>query len=557
MAGGKDRSVGEAKASTGNKEIPKDDVAQSHVAPGKDRAVHERDEVPRTSDDNGAKSQDTPKSVDRDSAESQAGDAVDTDPRGLPTRDLADRDPIRSMDEQSLTAQANTGLASVEALESFQKQVVSHIEGGTSLDQLESDVNEFLKSQGLPPVTMRASRDLGGDTAKYLSEQSIVLIREADLTGIARREELAASVMHELVHSEQDSLVILKQAQEAGVQGAPTDVQIESIQEKYRLRSDSVPSKDHIKAVLAARKGVPLSPDELSRASTLELSFADLASGGRLERESGVVVWVNEILDDPGAASALLNRVSKGEISAEDLFGKAGVPADVKRLLDDYAAVSEGRKDRASWNEAEAKAALKATLQKRWEELFAERQAHRLQYRYRPHELEAFAAHELARRQAGGQVAQAPTDLTIEERVLFGVADARELDALVGKPGRLDLLLNKHDGGADSSAAFTSRIGDRDISLDLGQKLIVGNTVIQNENVDKYHMAIGRDQNGVYVQDLKAKGGTWLRRKGQTDFGRLEPADKVYLRPGDTIRLGGKSGPEWTPEGLPMPDGRK
>src|SRR4030095_2581856 len=192
-----------------------------------------------------------------------------------------------------------------------------------------------------------------------------------------------------------DSLIILKQAREAGIQGAPTDVQIESIQGKYWLALGAVPSKDHIKAVLAARQGVPLSPTELSRARALEVSFADLGSDRRLRNEFGLVVLVNDILDTPGAASIVLYRISKGELSLEGLFGKAGVPADVKRLLDDYAAISEGRKDRASW-EVEATAALKAALQKRWEELFAGLQEHPLKYRYRPHEQEAFAVHELA-----------------------------------------------------------------------------------------------------------------------------------------------------------------
>src|SRR4030095_1290918 len=238
----------------------------------------EGNEVRRSSDDNIASSSDASKSIHRSSAELDAGDQFDANPRALPTRDISDRDPIRSMDEQSLSAQANSSLASVEALDAFQEKVVTHIETWASQDnsqiearevakrtfyshrhhlmqdiheecgpgalndfnkadkmreqlkdrpalladyenfllardayahatkqprdsivdrkrELENDVNDFLRSQGLPAVTISAARDLGNDVGEYLSGQGVILIRGADLRGAASRDELAASVM--------------------------------------------------------------------------------------------------------------------------------------------------------------------------------------------------------------------------------------------------------------------------------------------------------------------------------------------------------------------------
>src|SRR5262249_47185321 len=100
--------------------------------------------------------------------------------------------------------------------------------------QLESDVNEYLKSQGLPPVTISAAIELGNDAAAhYQPGQGVILVREADLRGTSSRQEFAAAVMHELAHNEQDSLIILKNAQEAGIQGTPTDAQLEVLSDMY------------------------------------------------------------------------------------------------------------------------------------------------------------------------------------------------------------------------------------------------------------------------------------------------------------------------------------
>src|SRR5262249_51475148 len=294
---------------------------------------------------------------------------TDANPLTLPCRrDVSQRDPIRSMDEQSLREQANSRLASVEAIDSFQKNVVSHIEGWEPLDnsqiearaaakrtlearrdqlmkaiehkygpdavrdfnqsdkmreqlqnnpavradyekyllardahavaskeprdsildrkrQLESDVNQYLKSQGLPAVTISTALELGDEAAHYQPGRGVILVREADLRGNTIREEFAGSVMHELAHSEQDGLVILKNKQEAGIQGTPTDAQITLIADKHSKNVGPPVSEDHIRAVLAARGDVPLSPVEMDRARSLEVSLADAESSHRLRND--------------------------------------------------------------------------------------------------------------------------------------------------------------------------------------------------------------------------------------------------------------------------------
>ncbi|HEY9871456.1 MAG TPA: FHA domain-containing protein, partial [Candidatus Obscuribacterales bacterium] len=63
-------------------------------------------------------------------------------------------------------------------------------------------------------------------------------------------------------------------------------------------------------------------------------------------------------------------------------------------------------------------------------------------------------------------------------------------------------------------------------------------------SVDSEHAGIGRDANGLYVRDWNSQHGTYLKREGEASFKRIPPGEKVYLQPGDTIRLGEETGPE-------------
>ena len=122
-------------------------------------------------------------------------------------------------------------------------------------EMLNQLANQHLESQGLPPTTV-SSKELNGPDGSFRPETGEIFLDPKTIQ--AGGANLAATLGHEMSHSEQHSLMVLTAQQNMNGQGSFSDKEIlNSTSDEYKQRIND------------ARNGRELSPAELERGNKL------------------------------------------------------------------------------------------------------------------------------------------------------------------------------------------------------------------------------------------------------------------------------------------------
>ncbi len=181
-------------------------------------------------------------------------------------------------DHPSVIEAVERSKAAVAERDATYKQLVDARNARTQT--IEKAVNEFLRANNLPEITVQSSESLPGD-AGY--GNGTLRIRGKVMDSPAVTGGQIGLTFHELIHLTQDYLRLRMYADELGVGKHPTELDI--VQLRYRALRDFLEKNPQdrgnpeindaltdqfLQSVLKTRDGVRLTPDELKAAKAIE-----------------------------------------------------------------------------------------------------------------------------------------------------------------------------------------------------------------------------------------------------------------------------------------------
>lgn len=347
--------------------------------------------------------------------------------------------------------------------------------------EFEEVINGFADSQGLPRARVRTQEDMGAADARY--GDGVITIRQDALHNNNNTSRLIELGYHELVHHEQDTLIIRmaidRVEQSLGTRlTSLTDAERIPIKKLYKQLTDGDVSQKHLDAVFASRKGLELTPSEITRAERLAEASRNNAPVGPQYVESGnhfkvTRRYLRSLRDpeDPNGAFKLIEklRADQGKLS-EHLFGVniksaselSGLSTemqaqlqDVQRLMDIHRLVLKSGVD---WPRRDAENVLTGLLRKRLADINESRQLAYDRYFAGIHEKEAWVVSERARLNSlmkGATANEAPARAGNSSDDLDGV---RFFDS-VGSSGRgMDSISFVDDAAGTTALTAKERI---------------------------------------------------------------------------------------------------
>ncbi len=219
-------------------------------------------------------------------------------------------------------------------------------------DTLQKQLDQFADEQGLPRVEikLRDAEHMGSSRASY-NDDGIITLNKADLYNDKNGSRLVGSLYHEFTHSEQQSLVVNKLADQLGVDRIPTDTDIKLVSELYKEQLGRAPNNDHLKTILEARgkrENLNLSADELTRAEAMETAWKNNKPVGDryIESENDFRVTRGElkklqIEENPSAPTILMEKLYNpkgGKNLSKRLFGTEQPPPEIEQYYRRYRA---------------------------------------------------------------------------------------------------------------------------------------------------------------------------------------------------------------------------
>ncbi|HEY9871511.1 MAG TPA: FHA domain-containing protein [Candidatus Obscuribacterales bacterium] len=362
--------------------------------------------------------------------------------------------------------------------------------------QLQDAFDAFTAQHGLPKVQVKVYDDLGAAGAAYAN--GTIRVRAADLLNNQRSSEFIGLIYHEMVHNEQDFLVLRSLADEVGIGKQATKEQAAHLKKLYEERTGYPVSDEHMDAVLKARNGEPLDAAQTARAVDLTKAFKDTPNLGKEFSEAGNHFRITKRELDalragrPEAAHDLIQKLADdpGPL-AKHLFGDS-VPPDVQALID--VAKRRGAGENVPWPDVDAGQVLEQKLWGRLKEINNYRKQALADYMSGIHEQEAWLIGDIGRsraealeragrgstggvpveRAAGGDVsvhAEAPQ----EARAMAAVdttADDLPRDAIV----RSEVPGARAGGDLEAGIPRASVATQRPDGLLQGDKIAIGNT---------------------------------------------------------------------------------
>lgn len=287
--------------------------------------------------------------------------------------------------------------------------------------QLETMLNDFADSQGLPRVTLKTVDDMGAAEARY--GDGLITLRTDALYNQGNTARLIESAYHEFVHHEQDNVIIRmvidQVKKDAGTAStALSAAEKKQVQDLYKQLTNGTLSNDHLDAVFAARKGQVLSPSEIERAQRMAEAKMHNAPVGPQYVESGNhFAMTRRALHayngtDPNVSFKLAGRLGTDSgVASEHYFGlkiksdsfdhlPAETQAQLRRVRELIDLQPKVYNEGADWPRQEADQLFKGMLSQRLSDINEFRRQAYDRYFAGVHEKEAWLVAERARLQA-------------------------------------------------------------------------------------------------------------------------------------------------------------
>lgn len=250
----------------------------------------------------------------------------------------------------------------------------------TRAEALQKTVNEFTRAHKLPPVQIRVLEHINGAGGHYVRGNGDFRVTVADLLNPAAGAELAGTLYHEVVHLQQDTLVLRKIMDDLKISQLSADPttraeQLNRIRERYNTDTGAqLPEAGKEKSrwesfmedVATIRDGKALSDLERTKADMLAKSFKDGSALGLKFQQTADAVRVlenelNRLKDRSGnrVAEDLVARLAaegrEGDVLRSQFFGEKPSGA-LYDLVEQYRKAAKDSSGRAkTWNEVAAR----------------------------------------------------------------------------------------------------------------------------------------------------------------------------------------------------------
>ena len=284
-------------------------------------------------------------------------------------------------------------------------QVSARIEQITKARALEMQTaaNKFCKENGIPEVRINVVESLNGARASYEPGTGVLNIPRAELLDRPGGIRATNAMYHEIVHAQQDALIISNLADQLGIKHAQTNKEsYKALADAYKeatgrdltrfdTAEDAVGRK-FVDQVLKQRKpegaAAPIALTETQRAKATEMAKAFkeaepfAAKDKALAESQRVAAAAREWLNAPPSTNPsqeLFRRLATpdGQKLAEHLFGSSDPqkwPEDVRRLFESWKAEPKDNSGLAAqWDEGAARDTVRARLEERVEAINTER----------------------------------------------------------------------------------------------------------------------------------------------------------------------------------------
>jgi hypothetical protein len=311
---------------------------------------------------------------------------------------LSKTDEVRKLvgDDQEMLKALNDYVKARDLHAESQRALKAGMDERTA--QVQELMNKFTDERGLPRVKVDLADPAFLNNAHGGYVDGKLHLNRDLVVGNKEPAALIETMYHELVHAEQDSLVIRALAEEVGAGHPPTSEQLAQLQQKYKQETGIDVSKEHLEETLrAAKDKPPLTDDEMARASYLIEDWASRPLSDPAYVKAGQDLSVvnselSKLTAHPPLPTASLNLVEKlsqdNGTLCRHLFGTDTPPADVARLIDAYRRMQAGQ--RLTWPGEAANSILAQHLQGRATGLEAFRKDVYARYLSAAHEQEAF-----------------------------------------------------------------------------------------------------------------------------------------------------------------------
>ena len=305
-----------------------------------------------------------------------------------------DPDLMRALDEYLRLREANARIQ-----EPYHQAVSKRV------GQMQELLDDLAAEHGLPRVKVEAGDDLKMGSVNGSYHDGKLTLRESDFLSNKNPLTFMEAAYHEFVHNQQDSLIVrsivddverdirrpvkaedvdrvqslnakLKQTGNLSAaekqELADLGMAIQDVRQLYRDRAGSDISDDRLRAVLTARGGKPLTPEERLRATDLARAWKESAPAGEALATAvdDLKVITGELrkLDQPSGAFRLIERLSEDNGTlGRHLFSSDAPPAEVASLVDAYRRCKAA--DSSSWPAEEARSVLRRLLEGREDSL--------------------------------------------------------------------------------------------------------------------------------------------------------------------------------------------
>ncbi len=275
------------------------------------------------------------------------------------------------------------------------------------LQQLADAVNAKLPP-GVPKAqfdTESYGNDAGGG---YVQGTGKIYLDNEDVSDPSfHRDRLPNTIAHELVHLEQDSLLIRMYADQAGVKGLGTQAQREAIMQTYERNFGSRPTDDYLDRVLQARQAIgdqPLTPEQLDRARKLEQSWKNAPDIITLNRDLRIQRNQFDAIKRYRTTYDIIADINEGHASDLGPVMNRLLPLDVlNEMIKAQMDIAAGRMSRSDWNEAKYRKILYDAMDGETKSLHQKYDDAHRSYRDSYHEREAYATGALYDSPGSGQ----------------------------------------------------------------------------------------------------------------------------------------------------------
>lgn len=216
------------------------------------------------------------------------------------------------------------------------------------VQSLQETVDRFTESRGLPNVEL-TSRSATGFGAEYASGEGVVRLTDSLLLEPGGSKSLSRIVFHELVHLQQDSLLIRKAVQDSGLAGQSLDANgLERVKAAYSeatgFNTRDLDDEFITQVANHYRDAEPLTPAQIERADLLasEARSYDFDVDEAVELGNTLRVLKTTarglMRKDPQGVNKLFNRLDGPEsnINLKRMFGDEEIPADIQAKFDEW-----------------------------------------------------------------------------------------------------------------------------------------------------------------------------------------------------------------------------